>query len=82
MYLTRFAHYVIIKYKEILGEEKLMRNEAKNYFYCYDPKMSKHLKNCGLDYITMAKNRYDGSLFTLWYKSEEFETAITSYSKK
>ena len=79
--MTLFTYYVIINYKESTGEVKLMREEAKNYFYCYDPKMGKYLKSCGLDYITMAKNRFDDSLFTLWYKSSEFETAISNYNK-
>lgn len=59
----------------------MIRYEAKKYFYCYDAKMGKYLKKCGLDYITMAKNRYDDSLFTLWEKTEEFELAISSYNK-
>jgi hypothetical protein len=51
----------------------------KNYFYCYDPKFSKYLKSKGLDYITLAKNRYDDRLFSLWEKTEEFEAAMNDY---
>ena len=52
------------------------------YFYCYGQKLAKHLKACGLDYITLAKNRYDDKLFSLWEKSDEFEKAITEYNNK
>ena len=50
------------------------------YFYCYDQKLAKHLKASGLDYITLAKNRYDDKLFSLWAKTDEFEKAITEYN--
>ena len=52
------------------------------YFYCYDQKLAKHLKSYGLDYITLAKNRYDDKLFSLWAKTDEFEKAITEYNNK
>lgn len=52
------------------------------YFYCYDQKLAKHLKASGLDYITLAKNRYDDKLFSLWAKTDEFEKAITEYNNK
>ena len=58
-----------------------MREEAKKYFYCYNVKMGQYLKSQGLDYITMAKNRFDGSLFTLWEKIDEFEKVISNYNK-
>ena len=52
------------------------------YFYCYDQKLAKHLKAAGLDYITLAKNRYDDKLFSLWAKTDAFEKAITEYNNK
>ena len=52
------------------------------YFYCYDQKLAKHLKASGLDYITLAKNRYDDKLFSLWAKTDAFEKAITEYNNK
>lgn len=55
---------------------------TQNYFYCYDNKLAKHLKSKGLDYITLAKNRYDDKLFSLWLKSDEFEQAITEFNNK
>ena len=61
--------------------EEIHRMETK-YFYCYDQKLAKHLKASGLDYITLAKNRYDDKLFSLWAKTDEFEKAITEYNNK
>lgn len=58
-----------------------MREEAKNYFYCYDKKFAQYLKSCGFDYITLARNRYDNRLFTLWSKTAEFEKVLLEYSK-
>ncbi len=57
-----------------------MREESKKYFYCYDRKFAQYLKSRGFDYITLAKNRYDDRLFTLWEKTIEFEEVLASYS--
>ena len=64
-----------------LNLKEIHRMEMK-YFYCYDQKLAKHLKASGLDYITLAKNRYDDKLFSLWAKSDDFEKAITEYNNK
>ena len=61
---------------------KIEEIHRMKYFYCYDQKLAKHLKASGLDYITLAKNRYDDKLFSLWAKTDEFEKAITEYNNK
>lgn len=57
-----------------------MGYEAKKYFYCYNKTFALYLKKCGFDYITMAKNRYDDRIFTLWEKTTEFEKALVDYT--
>jgi len=58
-----------------------MKVDKSKYFYCYDAKCSRHLKSNGFDYITLAKNRNDDRLFSLYEMTSELKEVLSNYKK-
>lgn len=60
-----------------------MREIKKDdFFFCYTKIMSDFLKGKGIKYIFKAKSIQDGSVFTLYQKSDELQKALDEFKSK
>ena len=50
-------------------------------FYCYDSKLSMHLRNKGFTCLTIAKNRQTNNLFSLYVRDEELNEELKKYNE-
>lgn len=56
------------------------RMDSKSFFFCYDPRLAKHLKfNLGISYITNAKQKNTGNEFWLFPKSDKLQMGIREW---
>lgn len=53
--------------------------DNKQFFFCYNKDLAKHLTNNNFRYITIAKEPKNLKTFTLFYRSEELENELTNY---
>ncbi len=49
-------------------------------FYCYDSKLSMHLRNKGFICLTIAKNRKTNNLFSLYVRDEALNEELKKYN--
>lgn len=52
----------------------------KNFYYCYDAKMSRYLSENNINYIVKAKSLKDGRIFTMYQRNKEFYDVLHDYS--
>ncbi|PAV30283.1 hypothetical protein CIL05_07385 [Virgibacillus profundi] len=52
---------------------------SSEFLFCYNPKLSKHLSNLGIRYITKGISPKEKRIFTLYYKNKELQEALDSY---
>lgn len=52
-----------------------------NYFFCYNMKVSQHLKSKGIPVITVAQDLKTKKVFSLYEITPEFQEALNSYNK-
>lgn len=52
-----------------------------DFFFCYSSRLESFLKHRGIDYITKSINPNSDSVFTIWYKNQEFSRALDEYHK-
>ena len=50
-------------------------------FYCYDSKLSMHLRNKGFTCLTIAKNRKTNNLFSLYIRDEALNEELKKYNE-
>lgn len=55
--------------------------DNKDYFFCYNPYLSKHIQQNGVNCITVAINPASGNSFSLYRKTDKLQQAINSYKK-
>lgn len=63
-------------------EKILDININKDYFFCYSPQLSQHLKGAGVGYITIAKDMNTNRVFSLYPKTQELKEALDNYKRK
>ncbi|MEK4030761.1 hypothetical protein MKZ02_19785 [Pseudobacillus sp. FSL P4-0506] len=51
----------------------------KDFFFCYNYKLSAFLKYKGFHYITKAVNHKTDKMFSLYIKSDELQAALDEY---
>lgn len=51
----------------------------KNYFFCYNKKVSDHLKDSGIEWITVAKDPKTNKIFSLYVINEDLQQALDEY---
>ncbi|MFJ7371677.1 hypothetical protein ACIQVU_19965 [Lysinibacillus sp. NPDC098008] len=52
----------------------------KNFYYCYDAKMSRYLTENRINYIVKAKSLKDGRIFTMYERDKTFYDVLHDYS--
>lgn len=55
----------------------------QNYkaFYCYDSKLSLHLRNKGFTCLTIAKNRQTNNIFSLYVRDQALDEELKKYNE-
>ncbi|MEC1720603.1 hypothetical protein [Schinkia azotoformans] len=53
----------------------------KNYFFCYNKKLSDFLTTKGIQFITVAKEPKSGKLFSLYFIDTKLQQAIEEYKQ-
>jgi hypothetical protein len=56
-----------------------MKLTEKDFFFCYNFKLSAFLRYKGISYITKSINPQNNKMFTLYVKGEELQQAIDEY---
>ena len=56
-----------------------MRITKKDFFFCYNPKLSNHLWKNGFRYEMKAINPDNNRIFTMYIKSDELQRSIDEY---
>ena len=54
---------------------------GKDFFYCYNPKLSNFLFKEGYPYITKAINPDNNRLYSMYYRSYGLQVAIDKYKQ-
>ena len=57
-----------------------MKPKEYNAFYCYDSKLSTHLRQKGFTCLTIAKNSKTGNLFSLYIRDTDLEKELEKYN--
>lgn len=52
----------------------------KDFYFCYDAKMSSFLKEQGVEYILKARSCKDNRIFTIYERSTDFYNALHMYA--
>ena len=54
----------------------------QNYqaFYCYDSKLSVHLRGKGFTCLTIAKNRQTNNIFSLYVRDQALDAELYNYN--
>lgn len=52
----------------------------KDFYYCYDVNLSKHLKTQGILYVIKAKSIVDNKVFTMYQKSQKLYDAVELFA--
>lgn len=52
----------------------------KNFYYCYDAKMSRYLSDNNINYIVKAKSLKDGRIFTMYQRDKLFYDVLHDYA--
>lgn len=53
----------------------------KDFFFCYTIELSNYLKQHGVDYLFKSRSIKDGSIFTLYQKTDKLRELLISYKK-
>lgn len=57
--------------------------DSRDFFFCYDPKLAKHLKfTLGINYITNAKQKDTENEFWLFPKSKLLSMALQEWNAR
>lgn len=59
----------------------LNRITNRDFFYCYNPKLSKFLEQNGIEYFLKAKSIKDGKIFTMYKRDSELSRYLVEYKK-
>lgn len=51
----------------------------RDFFFCYNPRLSAFLRYKGINYITKAVNPKNNLLFSLYIKNKELQRALNEY---
>lgn len=54
----------------------------KNYFFCYNKKVSDFLKNKDIHHITVAQDMKTKKIFSLFEITNEFQQALEEYKNQ
>lgn len=57
-----------------------MKPSTYEAFYCYDSKLSVHLRNKGFTCLTIAKNRQTNNLFSVYVRDEALKNELKQYN--
>lgn len=52
-----------------------------NYFYCYNKRVSDHLKSNNIQYITVALDPKTKKMFSLYLINDELQASLDEYKK-
>ncbi|MGF9975326.1 hypothetical protein [Viridibacillus arvi] len=53
----------------------------KNFFFCYDVKLSKFIKENNIPYFMKARSMKDNKIFTMYEQTEQLQTILTGWKK-
>jgi len=53
----------------------------KDFFFCYTLELSNYLKENGINYIFKSRSIKDGSIFTLYQKTDELRNLLITFKK-
>lgn len=56
--------------------------KGKDFFYCYNLKLSDYLSEKGFKYITKAISLDNNKVYSMYYKTNELQKAIDEYKSK
>lgn len=76
--MVRLKRYFYIYLK---GGEINMSMNNKDYFFCYNVRLSKFLQLKGINYITKAKHCKTDQVFSLFLINDELNNAIQQYKE-
>ena len=51
----------------------------KDYFFCYNKRVSDYLTSKGIQYITIANEMRSNRIFSLYEVNEQLQTALQEY---
>lgn len=54
---------------------------SQNFFFCYTIELSNYLKENGINYIFKGRSIKDGSIFTLYQKTEKLQNLLNDFKK-
>lgn len=55
---------------------------TKDFYFCYTVSMFNYLRKNGETYILKARSVKDGSIFTLYYKSERLQKLLDDFNNQ
>lgn len=53
----------------------------KNFFFCYNKRVSDHLEASGIEWITVAKDLKTNKIFSLYVINKDLQQALDVYKK-
>lgn len=63
-------------------KQQSTKKNKKDYFFCTNGKVSKHLSSKGIKYITLAKDMSGKKTFSLYEINDDLQKALEEYKNK